>query len=122
MYDVKFYFVFTGSMLNPIREFISYLIILHTSVLALVCLLVYGFNNVTMRRAFRLTFPFLFKEKVILQFKSFSTFDVYNKNFVQAKYVMKRKADGTTTIRVLMDNNAIKNSVLHRAIIETGRV
>ena len=49
--------------------------------LSSVCL-VYGFNNVTMRRAFRLTFPFLFKEKVILQFKSFSTFDVYNKNFV----------------------------------------
>ena len=47
---------------------------------------------------------------------------------MQANYVMKRKADGTTTIRVLMDNKArdirdirYKNSALHRAIIETGR-
>ena len=34
---------------------------------------------------------------------------------------MKRNADGNTTIRVLMDNKASKNSGLHRAIIETGR-
>ena len=42
-------------------------------------------------------------------------------HFVQANYVMKRKADGTTTIRVLMDNKASKNSPLHRAIVETGK-
>ena len=72
-----------------------------------------------MRRAFRLTFPFLFKEKVCCYIKC--TYYLNYLYFVQANYVMKRKADGTTTIRVLMDNKASKNSALHRAIIETGR-
>ena len=87
-----------------------------------------------MRRAFRLTFPFLFKEKVHTHHSTssesyeFMNYDLNYLHFVQANYVMKRKADGTTTIRVLMDNKArdirdirYKNSALHRAIIETGR-
>ena len=49
-------------------------------------------------------------------------YDVIDMHYGQANYVMKRKADGTTTIRVLMDNKASKNSALHRAIIETGRL
>ncbi len=41
LHDVKYYFVFAGSMLNPV---------------------LYGFNSVTMRKAFVITFPFLFRK------------------------------------------------------------
>ncbi|TRY80329.1 hypothetical protein TCAL_10176 [Tigriopus californicus] len=42
LYDVKYYFVFTGSALNPI---------------------LYGYRSDTMRKAFKLTFPCFFKKK-----------------------------------------------------------
>ena len=41
--DVKYFFIFFNSALNP---------------------MVYGYGNETMQKAFRLTFPFIFKEKV----------------------------------------------------------
>jgi hypothetical protein len=59
LHDVKYYFVFGGSMLNPI---------------------LYGYNNVTMRKAFKITFPFLFREK--------------------ANYVLKRTAAGKSGFKV----------------------
>ena len=43
MKDVKYYMIFLNSAINPI---------------------VYGFGNGTMQKAFRLTFPFLFKGQV----------------------------------------------------------
>ena len=43
LYDVKYFFMFTHSALNP---------------------LIYGYGNENMRKAFKITFPFLFKEKV----------------------------------------------------------
>ena len=41
--DVKYYFIFFNSALNPF---------------------IYGYGNETMQKAFRITFPCFFKEKV----------------------------------------------------------
>lgn len=49
IHDTKFFFIFFNSALNPI---------------------VYGYYSDTMRKAFRLTFPWMFKNKVAL--RSFS--------------------------------------------------
>ena len=43
LYVIKYYFVFSASALNPF---------------------IYGYFNETMRKAFKITFPWLFKEKV----------------------------------------------------------
>ena len=43
MFDLKYYFVFAGSALNPI---------------------LYGYGNENMRKAFRITFTWLYREKV----------------------------------------------------------
>ena len=78
LHDVKYYFVFTGSMLNPV---------------------LYGFNSATMRKAFVITFPFLFRK-------------------VDTNYVLKR--DGRRGFSLIMDRTTTKNSPIHKAIVEAG--
>lgn len=61
LYDVKYFFVFTGSALNPI---------------------LYGYRSDTMRKAFKLTFPCFFKKKVGFEhFEDFQTTEIFSDIF-----------------------------------------
>jgi hypothetical protein len=65
IHDIKFYFIFANSALNPF---------------------IYGYCNETMRKAFRITFTCLFKEKV----HNFSSpiFDLKKANYLEYRHLV----------------------------------
>ena len=124
MFYIKYYFVFTGSTLNPIRESIYMLVLIVRA-----CKYSIPFNFWQFTDSITSPWGGLFglpslsclrkRHVILIPYLWITTLIILH--FNQANYVMKRKADGTTTIRVLMDNKASKNSAIHKAIIETGR-